>query len=90
MHSLVRVIILSLFQVAAFLCPPAKQYLCTIELKKAEAVLIQEYNEILRLEKSMSPLASNTVTTSLDNAEKSMELSAKGHPKKSIEYLPSR
>ncbi|CAF1171666.1 unnamed protein product [Rotaria sp. Silwood1] len=72
--------------IAAFLCPYAKQYLTVSDLKKAETILIQEYNEILRSEKLISSATTNNITVSSSNAEQSMESSI-GHMEKSIDYL---
>ncbi|CAF3794844.1 unnamed protein product, partial [Rotaria sordida] len=72
--------------VAAFLCPYAKQYLTVSDLKKAETIRIQEYNEILRSEKLISSATTNNIAVSSSNAQQSME-SSEGHMEKSIDYL---
>ncbi|CAF1180434.1 unnamed protein product [Rotaria sordida] len=73
-------------KVAAFLCPYAKQYLTVSDLKKAETIRIQEYNEILRSEKLISSATTNNIAVSSSNAQQSME-SSEGHMEKSIDYL---
>ncbi|CAF1236355.1 unnamed protein product [Rotaria sordida] len=72
--------------VAAFLCLYAKQYLTVSDLKKAETIRIQEYNEILRSEKLISSATTNNIAVSSSNAQQSME-SSEGHMEKSIDYL---
>ena len=77
----------SLLQVAAFLCPYAKQYLSVAEFKAAETVLIQKYDEILRSKTHMSPATSNNIVTLSNNAEQSMKPSSKDCLEKSMDYL---
>ena len=77
----------SLLQVTAFLYPYTKQYLSVAELKAAETILIQEYDEILLSKTHMSPATSNNIVTLSNNAEQSMKPSSKDCLKKSMNYL---
>ena len=78
---------MSLFQIAAFLCPYAKQYLNVTELKTAETILIEEYDQILQLERDMSPTTSSHVVSFSNDVEQSMKSSSRNSMEKSMDYL---